>query len=216
MVEDCVREYQELEIESSEYISIKKEKPVKTYTGVKWKSKGPNKKQLSIDFSHRCCYCDDLDQYHGGYRNFHIEHFAPKSIFPQLMWNYDNLLYCCPICNEAKSNKWVGRTSTENVIGEQGFLNPCDDEYYNHLARRKNGKIIYLSNLGKYIYDEIGLYLPCHEKNYKLERLYEIRKKIEFKLSEEDITLEQRQILNQLLSTVSIDFMSYYMKNDFA
>ena len=40
---------------------LKKEVPVRSYTGEKWRTNATNKKYLAIDFNHRCAYCDDLD-----------------------------------------------------------------------------------------------------------------------------------------------------------
>lgn len=198
---------------NNELISIKKQKPIKSYHGQKWRTRTTNKKHLVSDFSNRCCYCDDLDTFNGGYDNYHVEHFAPKSRFPELEFNYDNLLYCCPYCNKSKSDKWVGQDSTQNVVENKGFLNPCEDEYYIHLARYKNGKIVFLTDLGQFIYNELKLYLNCHEINYKLEKLCEITQKIDEKLKNESISKKQQEILLKLKLEVTTKFMNYYMNN---
>lgn len=83
---------------------------------------GQNKKHLSADFGHRCAYCDDLDEYGGGYRAYHVEHFAPKEKFPELRYDYDNLLYACPWCNRAKWDIWPSDNSKINVVDSEGLL----------------------------------------------------------------------------------------------
>src|SRR5271154_2101665 len=71
------------------------------------------KKYLIVDFSNRCGYCDGHDKWYGGFKNFHIDHFAPKEKFPQLKTVYSNLIYSCPSCNIAKSDFWP--STDENI-----------------------------------------------------------------------------------------------------
>ena len=81
---------------------LREKKPIRSYHGEQFRTNPTNKKHLAEDFGHRCAYCDDLDTYGGGYRAYHVEHFAPKEKFPALRFDYDNLLYACPWCNRAK------------------------------------------------------------------------------------------------------------------
>ena len=81
---------------------LREKRPIRSYHGEVFRTNRTNKKHLSADFGHRCAYCDDLDEYGGGYRAYHVEHFAPKEKFPELRYDYDNLLYACPWCNRAK------------------------------------------------------------------------------------------------------------------
>jgi uncharacterized protein (TIGR02646 family) len=67
------------------------------------------KKHLENDFNNRCGYCDDPDSYYGQEISYHIDHFKPKSEFPELEVEYKNLVYSCPYCNRAKSNKWKAK-----------------------------------------------------------------------------------------------------------
>ena len=112
---------------------LKKEVPVRSYMGEKWITNTTNKKYLAIDFKHRCAYCDDLDSIYGGQASYAVEHFAPKGKFPQLKYTYDNLLYACRFCNTSKSDDWPSKSSSINVVGERGYIDPCTDEYYKHL-----------------------------------------------------------------------------------
>lgn len=69
-----------------------------TYTD--WKS------ILAKEGFNQCVYCAIHDSDFGGIRNFHVEHFKPKSIFKNLVNNIKNLFYSCPICNTFKGNEW--------------------------------------------------------------------------------------------------------------
>lgn len=71
---------------------LREKRPIRSYHGEVFRTNRTNKKHLSADFGHRCAYCDDLDEYGGGYRAYHVEHFAPKEKFPELRYDYDNLL----------------------------------------------------------------------------------------------------------------------------
>ena len=87
------------------------------------------KQQLAKDFHMSCGYCGDSHYFVGGINNFHVDHFAPKSRFKELENNYQNLVYSCPYCNCSKSNKWVGHTAEETIVGNKGFIDPCDTIY---------------------------------------------------------------------------------------
>lgn len=143
-------------------MNVKQKNPQRSYTGIMWRTNRENKKRLINDFEHRCAYCDDLDKYGGGSKVYHVEHFAPKEKFPELKFQYDNLLYACPFCNISKSNKWPSDSSAVAVVGNKGFIDPCTDEYEKHLGRHTSGEIYYRNLLG-------GLYRenPVKSRNYE-------------------------------------------------
>lgn len=189
---------------------IKEKKPVRSYTGEKWRTNSSNKKRLVKDFEHRCAYCDDYDKYSGGYNSYHVEHFAPKEKFKELEFTYDNLLYSCPYCNISKSNKWVGRTAKENIVGNKGFVDPCTDEYYNHLQRAKDGSIVYTTRIGEFMYNELSLYLKRHKILYNLEKIRGRKKLLKEKIAEKRINNEDVSELEELYKTLCVVFCEYY------
>ena len=63
--------------------------------------------ELRHDFFGSCGYCGDDDE-RVDRITFHIDHFAPKSVFPDLALSYGNLVYACRFCNVGKSNHWIG------------------------------------------------------------------------------------------------------------
>jgi uncharacterized protein (TIGR02646 family) len=50
-----------------------------------------------------CCYCEGNSELTG---YLEIEHYKPKSLFPELSFDWDNLHYSCSRCNKNKGNKW--------------------------------------------------------------------------------------------------------------
>ncbi|MBK6685423.1 MAG: hypothetical protein IPG45_13205 [Deltaproteobacteria bacterium] len=47
-------------------------------------------------------------------RNFHVEHYRPKSRFAALANDYDNLFFACGICNVFKGDDWPGDPDPSN------------------------------------------------------------------------------------------------------
>lgn len=79
------------------------------------------KNALKDMFSGKCAYCESY-VLHIDYGD--IEHFAPKSIYPHLCYDWDNLLLSCGICNGSsfKGNKYP----TEAQNGP--FVNPTIED----------------------------------------------------------------------------------------
>ena len=78
--------------------------------------------QLNLMFKGCCAYCE------GYYRDTsfsHIDHFKPKSIYPNLMFDYNNMNLSCTICNQSKSD-----------IDDDRLINPTIDEPSKHLQYR--------------------------------------------------------------------------------
>lgn len=143
-------------------MNIQQEKPKRKFTETRT-NYGAYKKYIIKDFNNKCGYCDDLDKFNGGYRNYQIDHFKPKNKFPDLETTYDNLVYCCPFCNRAKWDKWEDK---------DGFIDPCCDEYDNHISRNDKGQIQYdTTPQGKYIYENLKLHLKRHELLWMIEKL---------------------------------------------
>jgi uncharacterized protein (TIGR02646 family) len=51
-----------------------------------------------------CSFCDGFPL--EGHSNEPIEHFRPKSKFPELAFTWENLYYCCEKCQSTKLEKW--------------------------------------------------------------------------------------------------------------
>lgn len=189
---------------------IKQKIPKRSYKGEKWKSNSLNKKKLVIDFEKKCAYCDDPDYYSGGYNSYHVDHFAPKKLFRQLEFTYENLVYSCPYCNQAKSDKWVGKTSEENIVDNRGFEDPCSEKYNFHLKRDENGKIISKTEIGEYMYRELKLYLKRHQLIYNLEKIRALIKKLETKVSKMKEERKSTSELEKTIGELSREFVKYY------
>ena len=129
------------------------------------------KSDLREDFNKRCGYCDGRDLYFGNQQGFHIDHFAPKSIFPKLKNDYYNLVYSCPICNWAKSNKWFTNSHTKPHNGKEGFVDPCSPEFDDHLNRTPEGEIKSTTPVGECMVENLNLNLMRHQILWIIEEL---------------------------------------------
>lgn len=150
------------------------------------------KKTLRTDFNRRCGYCDDLD--FNRIRDFVIDHFVPRN--PD-GWKhrikdnyYYNLVYACPFCNRAKSNKWPTKKTKVHNDGNEGFIMPTKRTYDKVFTRAKDGSIIYdpANPLSKYLYDNLDLWQPIHSLNWRFNYI-----------------LQQEKILNTLYQKINDD-----------
>ena len=110
---------------------------------------------LRRDFLERCAYCERTEEYLGGEEAFEIEHFKPKSRFPELICAYHNLYYACRGCNGHKSETWP---SGDEIARGRRFADPCvEDPYVHHLRERENGAVEALTPCGVYSNGHIRL-----------------------------------------------------------
>jgi uncharacterized protein (TIGR02646 family) len=112
---------------------------------------------LRDDFSYRCAYCNIHENEFGGLRHYHVDHFRPKSRFPKLETEYQNLLYACGICNGHKGNDWP---SDDPVRDGKGYLDPCVDDYADHFGRDGNTLIDKDSAVAAYMIVRLHLNRP--------------------------------------------------------
>jgi hypothetical protein len=151
-------------------LPIRKTTPKRTCSK-KYKNYRSYKEPLRKDFYKRCGYCGDLDVLFGGMRGSQIDHFRPKSIFTKLEHEYDNLVYACPYCNRAKSNDWPAGDSEQSYLDGKGYIDPCDIDYDNHLARYENGRIYHKTDVGYYMFLKLKLGLRRHQLAWINEQL---------------------------------------------
>jgi hypothetical protein len=62
---------------------------------------------LRDEFSFRCVYCLNREQWVIAKGAFAIDHFVPASLNPGRVTDYDNLLYACVACNLTRGNQSI-------------------------------------------------------------------------------------------------------------
>jgi len=145
------------------FVKFREEKdvPKRTYTGSKLASYRRYKNQLKLDFQGRCGYTNCSHLWFGGSKNFHIDHFKPKSKYPFLETEYKNLVYSCSYVNLAKSDD------------DYDYLDPCDEDYNEHFYRDVKGNIFPVDTSVKalYMHTKLKLYLSRYSIIYMLDIL---------------------------------------------
>lgn len=165
------------------------------------------KPYLRKDFFNSCGYCGEDDSYFGGSRGFHIDHFRPHSKFPNLKTDYNNLAYSCPFCNVAKSNDWPG-DEHNNIGNGVGYIDPCDASFEKHLTRHQNGRIEPLTNIGKYMYNELHLGLKRKQYVWLLNELDTVMDEVTSLLNSLSISDPNREALKNRYIELSMHFRS--------
>jgi len=125
------------------------------------------KPELAKEASHRCVYCSIFEGHFGGQRNFHVEHFRPKSLREDLTMVYANLFYACGICNIFKSDDWP----SEPKAGDYSFIHypdPSQTDYSDFLAIDASGLVASQSVTGRYIIEQLHLNRPQMVINRRL------------------------------------------------
>lgn len=79
------------------------------------------KELLRLETADKCAYCESKVS-HIDYGD--VEHLLPKSVFPHLRYNFENLTYVCGICNTKKGDYFSIDTP---------LLNPYKDNPEEHL-----------------------------------------------------------------------------------
>lgn len=160
---------------------FREETPKRTCTK-QYKSYRSYKKYLRDDFNEKCGYCDDSDRLVGGRRVYHIDHFAPHSKFKEKLTDYDNLIYSCSYCNLAKSDDWISDSPDVSVLNNEGYIDPCSASYDEQFSRDSNGNICPETEIGRYMYENMNLFLKRHSLIWSLERLKGLIDEVDIKI----------------------------------
>ncbi|BDC49770.1 hypothetical protein F183_A20860 [Bryobacterales bacterium F-183] len=101
-----------------------------------------------MDFDRHCAYCHQAEDLHLTHHYFGVEHFKPRSKFPKLIAQYNNLFYCCNRCNSIKGEFWPSRG---DIAAGRRLLDPCRDDYTEHLGvNPETGTIVPKTDAGKF------------------------------------------------------------------
>jgi 5-methylcytosine-specific restriction endonuclease McrA len=139
-------------------------------TGENWSD---HKVDLQTDFYFHCGYCGSYDGFRHTY--YEVDHFVPKSLFEKnniiTYCQYDNLVYSCKFCNNKKHAKWPSNDETIHNVNNEGFVDPCNADYDNHLKRTEKGSIRWKTDLGKWMVEK-GF--KFDERDFAIKLLWEI------------------------------------------
>lgn len=140
---------------------------------------------------YQCVYCSIHESIFGGFRNYHIEHYKPKSIFPELEDDYKNLFYACGICNIFKSNDWPNEPIDD--FSNISYPNPSLTDYsilfqVNYITGEVEGQFI----SSKYLVEKLFLNRPQLIQERKLDYLYNRYKELKENIDEQSKALMKK------------------------
>jgi uncharacterized protein (TIGR02646 family) len=93
-----------------------------------------------------CCYCRNMVSLQSAL-NSHVEHIAPKSLYPDFMFNTKNMCVICSDCNEIKRQQEVLSEVPDTINDGSGrrrypwasnsfkIIHPHIDEYDDHIIQ---------------------------------------------------------------------------------
>lgn len=98
------------------------------------------KEKLFASSHQKCAFCEAKPAESG---NIEVEHFKPKSLYPELAFEWDNFLPVCRKCNDSKSNHDTGKepivdpsSDDPETIFTYNFINIVSKNDKNEIADR--------------------------------------------------------------------------------
>lgn len=170
------------------------------------------KPYLRIDFLRRCAYCHMPEIRFGGSRNFAVEHFQPKKLFPTLRSDYSNLYYACNTCNDFKGAHWP---TEEEWNQGRTFVDPCLTAMSDHIDIDATGTASPRTPAGRYT----AAHLNLDREHLKLWRA--CKRKLEQRLADLEAEIAEIEADAGLLGLpratpllASLKQFSVHLRND--
>ncbi|WP_151999504.1 MULTISPECIES: HNH endonuclease [unclassified Imperialibacter] len=171
------------------------------------------KPQLADEGRFQCVYCAIHENNFGGTRNFHVEHYRPKSIarFRHLIDDFNNLYYACSICNCFKGNDWPNDPPSNPSIPLVYYPEPSKMDYNKLFVVREDWIINGQSVAAKYLVEKLYLNRPQlileRRSKFLLNRLEKEVKHLQLlsrRISGSELSIELKEFLYQK----SVDMLS--------
>lgn len=192
-----------LEIKDKEFqneIDNNSDIDIKWNSFTKTKLKKETLEALEEMYAGCCAYCEgDI----GGTDYAEIEHFKPKSKFPELAYKYDNLHYSCTKCNKNKGDQY-----------SELMIEPCIDEPELHIKYEGNYAIA-KDEKGSYTIQVVKLNDRVRLKK-RYNRLKEIQERVDLVIEilerKDELNIENIGIINTLISK-TVEEISQFTKH---
>lgn len=194
-----------------ESLPTRRANPSRTPTGKNWSEHKPD---LQEDFHFHCGYCGSYDGYRHTY--FEVDHFIPKSLFEKKMnigyCQYNNLVYSCKFCNNNKLSKWPSKNETIPIINDEGFVDPCDIKYDEHLYRTNDGGIMWKTKLGQWMAETA---FKFNERDSSIKLLWELNQRRKLldvfitELNKRDINSDEYKTIKKEAEKISFEYYIY-------
>ena len=158
------------------------------------------KPELLAKFKYQCAYCGTKL-----YSHFmaDIEHFYPKSLYPHLLEDSNNLLIACKECNIIKGNNFP-----LDDDGNPLLLNPLTDKFSENIKQTENGYLEGLTERGRVTIAALQLNRPSLIEQRILDVI-----KMEYA---DESTLSEREVYMTFKNSMQnvAKFNHYELSND--
>ncbi|MFP4308263.1 MAG: HNH endonuclease [Desulfococcaceae bacterium] len=124
------------------------------------------REDLRIDFFFSCAYCSIMEREANAIR-FEIDHYWPQKHFPNLIAQYDNLMWSCEHCNGRKRGFFPNGKDMESGHS----IIKIDEEYPDFHLELNGVRLISKTHKGQFNIEMLDL------NRQSLRRLREIRKR---------------------------------------
>lgn len=178
------------------YKDFREHKIIRTCTR-QYKNYISYREKLSSDFKHRCAYCNMLDSYIQ--QNYSIDHFIPRKVFKDtemayLEYDYNNLMYSCPKCNNSKKDQYEGNIY-DKTYNNDFFYNPVYVDYNTIFYRDEYGGIQSEDLKGREMIIRLKLYKGIYHLAFLIEEIENTLIKINSKINQS--TGEEKEYYNE-------------------
>jgi hypothetical protein len=126
------------------------------------------RKYLRYDFIYSCAYCT-MSEAEAQAIRFTIDHYEPRNARPDLLDEYDNLMYSCNECNLRKGDRTPPPPARADGYR---FFRPDTDLHEDHFEEKGALRLRGKSNVGSYSIEALDL------NRLSLRRLREIRDRL--------------------------------------
>ncbi len=166
------------------------------------------KLRLNDIYNSKCCYCETKVE-------GEVEHFYPKSKFPNKEFDWDNLLWACNKCNKYKSNSFDIDTKTEIPL----LVNPEKENPESLLSFKKDGSILSENSRMTYSIDTCKLNREWlkNERKAVFDKLKNIIKASKY-FDNKDLTTNE--VMNHIVKPINenpklsyLAFRKYFVKH---
>ena len=103
----------------------------------------------------KCCYCEK--KIGSGKTDMHIDHFKPKSKYPDSVVEWDNLMPSCPDCNRSKN---------DHDTVEKSIVNPYVDNPKEYFYLKLCRYILERSNIWNRYLQSFRIYTQMQNSTY--------------------------------------------------
>lgn len=184
-------------------IPFREETPKRRNITTKVNKYSDHRDELKKDYKFRCGYCNDIDIWRTVW--FEVDHFVPQKYLKTIKdTDYSNLVYACRSCNNSKSAHWPTCDELVHNKNDEGFIDPCDDNYEKQFERHDDGRIIYKTPLGEWMYYKLKLHKPQHEIIWQIQELDSLIEECE-----ELLATMGSQVLKDKLLTLYREYRKY-------